>query len=142
MQSQRTTSFQNWLAENFSRMTTEPPADQNRAGRQHAADAVIHRQAVVHPVCRLRVHHAGEPVAPLHDPGMADVGGLGQPGCAGGVDVERPIFDGHWPPLGLRSAVRPMCRSISRSMRRNELSFAAVNPDRGAAESSGSAAVN
>ena len=75
--------------------------DKNRAGRQHAADAVIHRQAVIHPVGRLRIHHAGKPMAPLHDAGMADVGGLGQPGGAGGVDVERPILDGHRPALGL-----------------------------------------
>ena len=76
-------------------------ADQNRAGRLHAADAVIHRQAVVHPVGRLRVHHAGEPVAPLHQAGMADVGGFGQPGGAGGVNVERAILDGHGPAFGL-----------------------------------------
>ena len=50
--------------------------DQNRPGRKYSAHAVIHGQAVIQPVCWLGIHHAGKPVAPLHDPGMADVGGL------------------------------------------------------------------
>src|SRR5487761_20339 len=43
------------------------PADQHRAGRHDPADAVIHRQAIVHSVVGARIHHAGEPVAPLKD---------------------------------------------------------------------------
>jgi hypothetical protein len=38
---------------------------QQRAGRDHAADAVVHRQAAVHAVARARIHQAGEPEAPL-----------------------------------------------------------------------------
>src|SRR2546422_173597 len=75
-------------------------ADQHRAGRQHAADAVVHRQAVVHPVAGAGVHHAGEPVTPLHQPSVADPGGLGQAGRARRIDVERPILDGRQPRLG------------------------------------------
>src|SRR5438445_524805 len=75
-------------------------ADQHRARRQHAADAVVHRQAVVHPVAGAGVHHAGEPVTPLHQPSVADPGGLGQAGRARRIDVERPILDGRQPRLG------------------------------------------
>ena len=63
---------------NHDRTATE----QNRAGRLHAANAVIHRQAVIHPVCRSRIHHASKPVAPLHETAVAHVGGLGQAGGA------------------------------------------------------------
>src|SRR5579864_3865426 len=61
------------------------------SARHHAADAVVHRQAIVHPVSRARVNEAGEPMGPLHDSEMADPGGLRQAGRAGGVDVERSI---------------------------------------------------
>ena len=67
--------------------------DESRARHQHPANAVIHRQAVVHPVCGLNTHHAGKPMAPLHDTSMAHVGGLWNPGRAGGKDVKCPIFD-------------------------------------------------
>ena len=75
-------------------------ADQHRAGREHAANAVIHRKGAVHPVARAGIHHAGKPVAPLHQPKMADVGGLGQPGRSRGVQEERPILDAQRPELG------------------------------------------
>ena len=129
VQSQRTMSLQNWLAENFSRMTTAAAADKNRAGHLHPADAVIHRQAVVHPVCRLRVHHAGKPVAPLHDAGMADVGGFGQSGCAGGVDVERPILDGQRPPLVSTQRFARLLLDVAIDTRKRGV-LGAVDPDR------------
>src|SRR5205085_10001606 len=66
---------------------------QHRTGRQHAADAVVHRQAVVHAVVCLRVHHPREPVAPLHQAAMTDAGSLRQPRGARGVDQERSIVD-------------------------------------------------
>src|ERR1700722_8978694 len=40
-------------------------------------------------------------MAPLHDASMADVGGLGEPGRAGGIDVECAIFDGGRTPFVL-----------------------------------------
>ncbi len=70
-------------------------AHQHRAGGNDAADAVIQRQAIVHAVVGTGVHEAGEPKAPLHQPVMADMGGLRQAGRAGGVDVERAVGDGH-----------------------------------------------
>ena len=108
-------------------------ADQNCAGRKHAADAVIHRQAVIHPVRRLRIHHAGKPVAPLHDAGMADVGGLGQACGAGGIDVERAIFDGGRPPLvsAQRFARFLLDLEINAPTQIVQCLFVAVNPDRG-----------
>ena len=45
-------------------------------------------------------------MAPLQQALMADIGGLGQPGGAGRVDVERPILDGDRAQLGRRSAAR------------------------------------
>ena len=100
MQSQRTISSQKWLAENLSRITTEPPADQHRAGRDDAADAVIHRQAVVHAVVgRVSIRPANQWLHCIMRP-VTDVGGLGQAGGAGGVDQERAIVDGDHPALG------------------------------------------
>src|SRR3984893_1417320 len=46
--------------------------DQARAGRYRPADAVIHRQAIVHAIGRSDLHHAGEPVRPYHQPVVAD----------------------------------------------------------------------
>ncbi len=103
-------------------------AHQNRAGRQHAADAVIHRQAVVHAVARAGVHQPGKPVAPLHHPGMAHVGGFGQPGCAGGVDVERAIVDGHRPALGVVQRVAGVSFDVVVDARKLVVT-GAVNPD-------------
>ena len=88
-----------------SRITTEPPLTSTRAGRHHAADGVIHRQAVVHAVAGAGVHHAGEPVARQHQPIMVDVGRLGQAGRARGVDVERAVLDGEPAALGVRQRV-------------------------------------
>ena len=56
---------------------------------------MVHGQAVVHAVNRLYVHHAREPMAPLHDARMAHLRGLGHPGCPGCVDKKREVFDGH-----------------------------------------------
>src|ERR1700690_2044686 len=94
VQSHRTMSFQNWLAENFSRRRAVPPAN-----------TVVHGQTVIHSVSRLRTHHAGEPMAPLHDPCVADVGGFGQPSSAGSIDTECFIFYGHRPLLVLAKRV-------------------------------------
>ena len=77
-------------------------AHQERADRRHAADRVIHRQAIIHAVVRRRVHQAGKPKAPLHQPAMADVGGFRHSGGAGRVNRERPIGDRHRAALGLR----------------------------------------
>src|SRR5215472_11180254 len=67
--------------------------DQNRTGRLYATRRVIHGQAVIHAIRRLRVHHAGKPVAPLHETAVTDVGRLGQAGGSRGVNVERWIVD-------------------------------------------------
>ena len=76
--------------------------DQDRAGRDHAADRVIHGQTIVQPVARLGVHDAGEAVAREHQPVVIDVGGLGHAGGARGVDVERAVLDGEGAPLARR----------------------------------------
>ena len=123
-------SFQNWLAENFSRRMSCAAGHQNRARRLHPANTVIHGQTVIHPVGGLRTHHAGKPVAPLHDPGMADVGGFGQPGCAGGIDVERVILYGRWPLLVLAERLARLCFDLQIDARPRAW-FVAVNPDRG-----------
>ena len=47
----------------------------------------------------LRLHHAGEPMGPVHQPEMADDRRLRQAGGAGRVDVERAIVDRHRRPL-------------------------------------------
>ena len=51
-------------------------ADEHGASGEDAADAVIHRKAVVHAVGPGRVHEAREPVGPLHDPTVAHDCGL------------------------------------------------------------------
>ena len=80
--------------------------NQHRSDRHDAADAVIHGQAVIHPVARAGIHHAAEPVAPHQQAVMADIGGLRQPGGARGVDVKRPILDGDGRAARRRSAAR------------------------------------
>jgi hypothetical protein len=65
--------------------------DEKAADRDDASDAMIHRQAIVHAIGRSHIHHAGEPAAPRHDPVVADIGGLGQPGRARGVDAQRSL---------------------------------------------------
>ena len=67
-------------------------AQQRRARRHHAAHAVIHGQAVVEPVAGASARHAGEPVGPAHHPAVADMGRLGQSGCAGGVDQQGAVI--------------------------------------------------
>src|SRR5262249_2936868 len=66
--------------------------DQRSARRDDAAHAVVHRQAIVHAVFGLHVDETGEPVAPLHEPVVADIRRLRQPGGSRGVDAERTIF--------------------------------------------------
>ena len=44
-------------------------ADQQRAGRDHAAGGVIERQTIVHAVAGARIHDAGEGVAREHHAG-------------------------------------------------------------------------
>ena len=95
MQSQSTMSSQNLLAENFSRMTNGGARNEGCTGDLHAANAVVHRQAVVYPVFRLRAHHAGEPIAPLHHASMANDGSLRQASRAGGVNIQGTICDVH-----------------------------------------------
>ena len=73
------TSRQKSEAENLGRITTEPPLHEQRADRHHAAHAVVERQAVVHPVPGPGIHEAGEPLAPAHQPVVADVAALGSP---------------------------------------------------------------
>jgi len=105
-------------------------ADEGGAGRHDAADAVVHRQAVVHPVRRPNVHQPREPVTPLHQAKVADPRGLGQPGRARRIDVERPIVERRRPaprPLERLAAV-PLDVAIDA---REVVVPGAVNPDRG-----------
>ena len=76
-----------------------PASDQHGASCHDTADAVIHRQTIVHSVVGRRVHHPGKPVAPLHHSKVADPGGLGQPGRARRVNVEGGIVDADGMPL-------------------------------------------
>jgi hypothetical protein len=68
-------------------------ADKGRAGGDHAADAVVHRQTVVHAVTRAGIDQAREPVTPLHQPVMTHIGRLRQTGRAGGVDAQRAFAE-------------------------------------------------
>ena len=104
-------------------------ADQRRAGRHDAADAVIERQAIVHAIVRPDVGEAGEPIAPHHDAVMADMGRLRQAGRAGGVDQQRAIGAGarrvsRRRPVRRRRAHRPRGRCAAAA----EPGFA-VQPD-------------
>ena len=65
--------------------------DQRRGERGDAADAVAERQAIVQAVVGAHVGKAGEPMAPGDDAMVADGGGLGQAGGAGGEDQQRAI---------------------------------------------------
>ena len=85
-------------------------AHQQRAGRDHAADAVKERQAVVHAVVGCGIYQPGEPKTPLQQPPVADVRGFRQPGRARGVDQERAIGDRHRAAFG-------QCRRIGRVVR-------------------------
>ena len=87
-------SSQNSRAENFSRITTEPPRI-STAPVASTPPAVwyIGRQSYMRSLA-LRVHDAGEGVARQHQPVVVDVRGLRQAGGAGREDVERAVLDG------------------------------------------------
>ena len=68
-------------------------AHQDSAGRDDAADAVIHRQAIVHSIAGPGVHQPGEPKTPLQQPPVTDVGRFRQACRAGGIDQQRAIGD-------------------------------------------------
>ncbi len=70
-----------------------PSLDEHRSNSHHAADTVIHRQTIQHPVGWTSIHQARKPIAPLHQPEMADVRGFGQAGRTRSVNVERAILD-------------------------------------------------
>ena len=101
-------------------------AHQQRTGRHHAADAVIHRQAIIHAILRPGVHQAGEPEAPLQQPPVADIGGLGQAGGAGRVDQQRAVGDRHRAMLARRQRLGR--ESFDRNIDAFEI-VAAVRPD-------------
>ena len=84
--------------------------DQYGAGRDNAADRMIHRQTIVHAVVRAAVHQACEPQTPLQQPLMADIGGLRQSGRARGVDQERAVGDDAW--SGVRRQTRRRLDSV------------------------------
>ena len=103
VQSQSTTSSQKWLAENRVADHHRTAIDQHRASRDDATNAVIHRQAIVHPVARLCVHHAREPEAPLHHASVADVGGLGHSrSCPTCRSATRGLAAREWPLLCIK----------------------------------------
>ena len=96
-------------------------ADQHRAaayqdgsGRNHAADAVVHRQAIVHPVAGPDIHQSGEPETPLQQPPVTDVGCFRQARRAGGIDQQRAIGDRGRAALGRRERLprEPFDRAI------------------------------
>ncbi len=123
MQSQRTTSSQKRLRRKFLLQHDRAAADEHAADRDDAADAVIHRQAIHHPVGGRCVQNPGEPIAPGHDAVMADVGGLRQAGRAGGVDAERAVARG----VGRRALLQAAASSRNSSMRRSRSCL--MNPD-------------
>ena len=91
VQSQRAISPQNRLRGKLLGDHHRAAVDQRRGERGDAADAVAERQAIVQAVVGAQVGKAGEPMAPGDDAMMADGGGLGQSGGAGGEDQQRAI---------------------------------------------------
>ena len=89
-----------------------PAADQHARRRYDAADAVIHRQAVVHAVVGAGIQHAGEPVAPHHDAVVADIGRLGEAGGSRRVDAERPVGVPHGSRFAGRERVAPVAPDV------------------------------
>ena len=75
---------------------------QHAAGRDHAADGMIDRQAIIKAIVRRRAGEACEPAAPVEDAAMADAGGLRQARGARGIDQQRAIVDGDVAPFGRR----------------------------------------
>ena len=67
--------------------------DERRAGREHPAIGMVHRQGVVHPVVRPDIHHRGEALRHRHQPVMVDVRGLRHPRRAARIDEQRLVLD-------------------------------------------------
>ena len=67
--------------------------DQWRAERDNAADAVVHRQAIVEPIGRGQAGEAGKPVDPDDEPAMTDLGGLRQSGRSRSENPQRAIVE-------------------------------------------------
>ena len=89
-------------------------ANKQRAGRHHAADRVIHRQAIVHAIVRPGIHQAGEPKAPLHHRRWLTLAAFGSPGRAGRIDRQRAVGDRHRAALefGQRRGRKPLDLAI------------------------------
>ena len=77
-------------------------ANQQSAGGDDAADAMIHWQAIVHAILGPGIHQTREPQTPFQKPPMTDIGGLWQTGRTGRIDQKRPISDRHDAPLRCR----------------------------------------
>ena len=95
--------------------------DQRRGERGDAADAVAERQAIVHAVVGAHVGQAREPMAPGDDAMVADGGGLGQAGGAGGEDQQRAVGKRRRAPFALverRAAERRRARDRRGALRR------------------------
>jgi len=86
-------SPQNWLAKKLLRQHHRAARAQHAARRDHAADGVTERQAIIETILDGCIHQAGEPATPIQDPAMADIGGLRQPRGAGRVDQQRAVID-------------------------------------------------
>src|SRR2546430_7658071 len=69
-------------------------AEEKRAGGRHPARRMVERQTIVHAIRGARIDHTGKGMTREHQAIMIDVGGLWQPGRAGGVDVKGAILDG------------------------------------------------
>ena len=76
--------------------------NQGRADRDDAADAVMHRQAIVEPVGRGQASKAGKPMAPDDEPAMTDLGGLRQTGRSRSENPQRAIGERDRSLLALR----------------------------------------
>ena len=57
-------------------------AHKRRSDRDHTADAMVHRETVVHPIILIGVQQPGKPVAPLQQAMVAEHRRLGQAGRA------------------------------------------------------------
>ena len=101
--------------------------DQRRGQRGDAADAVAQRQAIVHAVVGAHVGQSREPMAPGDDAMVADGGGLGQAGGAGGEDQQRAVGEGRPAPFALVKRRAAECRE--REIDAARVVGAAVGPE-------------
>ena len=123
-----TMSSQNRLAENFSRITTEPPPTSSAPVATTPPTLwYIGRQS--YSRSSGRCPSGRRTSGSTHQPVMADVGGLGQAGGAGGVDQQRAVGEGDGRRSAAVSGAVAKARRSARSMRPKSSCALAVRPE-------------